>query len=104
MEQSNNAVGRQLLTNFDNAAECKASVRRAREILGAIYAALLALPQLKLADGLGIVIKPYYSPQLGDDGLAVCGIDVQLEGGTYVEFTISTTGTGPVEPEESVEQ
>ena len=94
MRGNNRSTGRRSLPNFDDTAECKNSVRRAREILGVIYTTLLAAPHLKLADGLGIVIKPYYSPEMDDDGLPVCGIEVQLEHGTYVEFTILTTGAG----------
>lgn len=79
---------------FDElAASAKDEVTRpAGDILAQIYAALLALPEIKLADGTTARIEAYFPPQLDDDGQQHCGIDVRLDNGHSLEFTLRNTG------------
>jgi hypothetical protein len=67
---------------------------RAKEVLGHIYRAMLQTPDFTLADGTTCRVDPYYGPQVDDGGSLKCGIDVLMQDGSHLEFTVGHTGWG----------
>jgi hypothetical protein len=66
----------------------------AKEIMEHLYEAVLATPEFTLKDGTKAKVENYFPPEMSDDGELSCGIDVVLDNGTRLEFTMKNTGFG----------
>lgn len=66
----------------------------AQEVLEHLYQSLLAVPEFTLKDGTKARLDPYYAPEVDDDGELRCGVDVLLDNGSHLEFTMANTGWG----------
>jgi hypothetical protein len=66
----------------------------AREIMEHLYEAVLATPEFTLKDGTKAKVEKYVPPEMSDDGELSCGIDVVLDNGTRLEFSMKNTGWG----------
>jgi hypothetical protein len=66
----------------------------AKEVLLHLYQALLAVPPFTLADGTKAALEAYYAPEVNDAGDLKCGVDVVLDNGNHLEFTINNSGWG----------
>ena len=81
-----------LLASVDQAK--RESTASATEVLEHLHKALLAIPPFELRDGTKARLDPYIAPQSGQDGQMTCGIDVLLDNGVHLEFTMTNTGWG----------
>lgn len=70
------------------------AVAPAAEVLQKVYQALLAMPTFRLNDGTKAEVSAFYEPKVDDGGRLRCGIDVLLDNGTHLEFTMENTGWG----------
>jgi len=76
-------------------ARCKQeSVAPAKDVLERLYQAVLRTPEITLSDGTKARVEAYYAPEVDDGGELNCGIDVRLDNGTELEFTVTNTGWG----------
>ena len=66
----------------------------AKEIMEHLYKAMLAIPEFTLKDGTKAKVENYVPPEMSDDGELSCGIDVVLDNGTRLEFSMKNTGWG----------
>jgi len=66
----------------------------AREVLEHLYQAFLKIPEFALRDGTVAKLVPYYPPEITEGGDLKCGVDVLLDNGTHLEFTVTNTGWG----------
>ncbi len=65
-----------------------------KEVLSHIYQAVLKTPDFTLQNGTKCRLDPYYEPEVNSDGDLKCGLDVQMDDGTYLEITVGHTGWG----------
>jgi hypothetical protein len=70
------------------------SLGPAKEVLDYLYRTILATPEFTLQDGTKARVDRYYGPEVDDDGQLTCGVDVHLDNGTDLEFTVNNTGWG----------
>jgi hypothetical protein len=68
------------------------ATKPAGEVAAQLYAALVNLPELRLSDGTTAKVEVYYAPEVDEDGCVHCGIDVRLNDGSLLEFTLKNTG------------
>jgi hypothetical protein len=66
----------------------------AKEVLGRMYQAILGTPDFTLQDGTTCRVDPYYEPQVNAAGELKCGIDVLMDNGKQLEFTVGHSGWG----------
>ena len=66
----------------------------AREVLEHLHKALAAVPAFTLKDGTAAQVDEYYPPTIDDEGELSCGVDVHLNDGTDLEFTVRNSGWG----------
>jgi hypothetical protein len=83
---------RELLAKAEEAR--KKTTAPAKEVLDHLYRAVLALPEFPLKDGTKARFDSYIGPEAGKDGAIRCGVDVLLDNGSHLEFTITNTGWG----------
>jgi len=67
---------------------------QAKEVLSHIYQAMLKTPEFTLQDGTTCRVESYYAPELNSDGDLKCGLDVRMQDGSHLEFTVGHTGWG----------
>ena len=70
------------------------SIAPAKEVLEHLYKAVLRTPEFTLSNGVKARLDPYYAPEVNEEGELKCGIDVLLDNGTHLEFTVKNTGWG----------
>lgn len=68
--------------------------KAALEILTQLYEAILSFPEFTLNNGAKGRFESFYAPETDADGNTRCGIDVRLQDGSLLEFTIGHTGWG----------
>lgn len=68
------------------------AMRHAGEVLGHLYQAVLQTPAFTLRDGTGCKVEAFYPPEETADGELKCGVDVVLDDGTQLEFSLANTG------------
>jgi hypothetical protein len=66
----------------------------AKEVMDHLYQAILRTPEFTLRDGTKCRVDESYPPEEQEDGELKCGIDVLMDDGTHVEFTLAQTGWG----------
>jgi hypothetical protein len=66
----------------------------APEVLGHLYQAMLKTPEFTLQDGRKCKVDAYYAPEVDPEGNLKCGIDVVIDDGSHLEFTVGNTGWG----------
>jgi hypothetical protein len=67
---------------------------QAKEVLAHIYQAMLKTPEFTLKDGKKCQVEAFYEPEVNSDGDLKCGLDVRMEDGSHLEFTVNHTGWG----------
>lgn len=72
----------------------RAMTAPAKEVAEHLYQSLLALPEFTLKDGTKARMKPYLAPEPNKDGEMQCGVDVVLDNGSHLEFTMRNSGWG----------
>ena len=65
-----------------------------REVMQRLHDALLTTPEFVLADGTTARVESFYAPEADDDGELSFGVDVVLDNGNHLEFTVKQTGWG----------
>jgi hypothetical protein len=55
---------------------------------------MLKTPEFTLQDGRKCKVDPFYAPELDTAGELKCGVDVLIDDGTHLEFTVGHTGWG----------
>jgi hypothetical protein len=75
-------------------AHLEAVNAQAKEVLGLIYQAMLKTPEITLQNGTKCRVEPYYGPEVDSGGELKCGVDVRMEDGSHLEFTVGHTGGG----------
>ncbi len=66
----------------------------ASEVTEHLYQSLLGLSSFQLKDGTTARVESYYKPEIDDDDQLNCGVDVWLDNGMHLEFTLANTGWG----------
>lgn len=64
------------------------------EVMQRLHDALLTTPEFVLADGTKARVESFYAPEADDDGELSFGVDVVLDNGNHLEFTVKQTGWG----------
>ena len=82
-------ISKRLLAKFKADATAPAL-----EVLNRLYATLLAMPEFTLKDGSKASVSAYDPPSVDEQGETRCGIDVDLENGSHLEFTVHNSGWG----------
>ena len=67
---------------------------QAKEVLSHIYQSMLKTPAFTLQDGTTCRVESYYEPEVNSDGDLKCGLDVRMQDGSHLEFTVNHTGCG----------
>ena len=66
----------------------------AKEAMDHLYQAILRTPEFTLRDGTKCRVEEFYPPEEQEDGELKCGIDVLMDDGTHLEFSMAQTGWG----------
>jgi hypothetical protein len=72
----------------------EAADAHAKEVVSHIYRAMLKTPAFTLLNGTTCRVESYYEPEVNSEGDLKCGIDVRMEDGSHLEFTVGHTGWG----------
>lgn len=65
----------------------------AKEVMTHLHKALVG-QEITLKDGSKARVESFYPPETDETGEVACGVDVILDNGVSVEFTMKNTGFG----------